>query len=447
MAFRRFILTSAVAATLALPFATPVVRAQGSASSDAETSRHNFIGVVNASNTFVRSSPREDAYPTMKLDHGARVTVLDIKGKWLKILPPEGSFAYIGKAFVNKRGDGKMGRASRESIARVGSTLNPRKDATMARIDDGQDVEIIGEQDDYWTIKPPEGSCLWINEAYVDPLQAIPETHETLSAKANKQGGDAARETVIADSKPLDWATPAPLKTQTPTADSAMPADAATTPAATAPTLADRAQTQAAFDKLEADFKSANAQAITDQPLDTLLAGYQDLAAKSSLTTNQKKICDIRVSTLQLRSESKKEYLASLESERLAADRQKAMTAERDEIAARIKEQELLRYAAVGTLRASSIQRPHGTLYRLTDPATGRTVAYVRTGDTRYASLIGQFVGVKGSINVDPALSMKIIDPTDASAIDPSKVNGQISALIIPPSMIPGATASSTPND
>ena len=174
MAIRRFILSAAVSFSLTA-FAAPLVcRAEDAPAGDVETARHKFVGVINGTSVFVRSSPREDAYPTMKLEKGQKVTVVGIKFKWLKILPPEGSFAYVPKAYVNLRGDGKVGRASREVIAKVGSTLNQLKTAPMAKIDEGQDVEILGEQDEYYKVKPPEGTYLYVNESFVDPVQALP---------------------------------------------------------------------------------------------------------------------------------------------------------------------------------------------------------------------------------------------------------------------------------
>jgi hypothetical protein len=61
--------------------------------------------------------------------------------------------------------------------------------------------------------------------------------------------------------------------------------------------------------------------------------------------------------------------------------------------------------------------------------------------------LLGQFVGIKGRVSVDPALNMKLIDPSsDAEAVDPSKVNTSVAAQIIPPSLMP-MHASNTPTD
>src|SRR5205807_6275423 len=85
-----------------------------------------------------------------------------------------------------------------------------------------------------------------------------------------------------------------------------------------------------------------------------------------------------------------------------------------------------------------------GTLYRLTDPDTGRTVCYLRTSDAKYAGLLGQFIGVKGAVGSDGQFRQIIAKPADPQVIDPGKVNTSIAAQIVPPSLMPkvGATAS-----
>ena len=102
-------------------------------------------------------------------------------------------------------------------------------------------------------------------------------------------------------------------------------------------------------------------------------------------------------------------------------------------------------YATVGTLRTSSIQHAGATLYRVTDPETGRTVAYIRTTDTAPMALLGQFVGVKGTISTDDSVNMKMIDnPTLVEPVDQAKVNGSVAAQILPPSLLPRSSEAST---
>ncbi len=330
---------------------------------------------------------------------------------------------------------GRSARASREIIAKVGSPLNQRKTAPMAKIDEGQDVEIIGDQDEYWKINPPQGSVLYVNQAFVDPLKALPTIAESGAVPP------APRPVAPHADKPAT--PPAGPNEGTAVAPDA-PAVTETPGAAAAPTTAP-SEVAVNFDKLEADFKIGNEKPITDQPIDSLLSGYEAILKQDSLTERMRKIAEVRVSTLKLRAEAKSEFVAAREAQELAAERQKSLQAEHDEIKDRLKQQEVAMYAAIGTLRPSSIQRGGGTLYRLTDPATGRTVAYLRTSDTKYASLLGQFIGIKGKITIDTALNNKIIEnPADAQTVDPAKVNTTVAAQIIPPSLM-SLHASTTP--
>src|SRR5579864_2651965 len=91
-----------LAATLSLSAIAAVpsfVFAQESAQTETE-GKHTFIGKVNANAVYVRSRPSEDGYPTMKLSKDAEVTVVGMKANWLKIVPPDGSFAYVPKSFI-----------------------------------------------------------------------------------------------------------------------------------------------------------------------------------------------------------------------------------------------------------------------------------------------------------------------------------------------------------
>lgn len=452
MSARRLLLAAAVVSALASfsPATTRGVPAPAQpAQGDIDHAKHDFIGVINGNSVYIRSAPREDAYPAMKLDKGAKVTVVGMKyNNWLQILPPEGSFALVPQAYVQRHASGSVGRVTREWNAKVGSTLTQVKTAPMAKVDEGQDVEIIGEQDEYYKIKPPKGSFLYVNKGFVDPYKVLPNDGE----KARGQIVDAATNrghAPPANRNPRVATGPTTHPSAAGNAVAFNPEEATGTaqPATTQPTEA-AVDVRALFDKLEADFKAANGKPITEQPLDTLQAGYTKLLAQDGLDPTTRKISQIRLSTLKLRGEAKAEFLAMQKKEKDEAQRQQALVAEREELQQQIKKHEVQVFAAVGTLRASSLQRGPTTLYRLTDPATGRTVVYLRSNDGKYASLIGQFIGVKGAINTDAALSMKVIDqPADAQNVDPNQVNTKVTAQIIPPSLIGNTRSASTGNE
>src|SRR5437016_3142722 len=113
-----------------------------------DNSRFQFEGRVIGNSVYIRSGPSENDYPTLKLNDGQTVTVVGIKFEWLKIVPPEGSFCYVAKAYVEKRGDGSVGRVNTQLNVRVGSALNAMKTKISAKLDPGADVAIIGDQDE-----------------------------------------------------------------------------------------------------------------------------------------------------------------------------------------------------------------------------------------------------------------------------------------------------------
>ena len=211
---------------------------------------------------------------------------------------------------------------------------------------------------------------------------------------------------------------------------------------AAGPTTIPAEAATAEFDALEAQYAATSDKPITDQPLDALLTGYDTLLKEDALSNSMRRVAQVRVATLKLRNEARQEFLATRASQDKMKERTKVLAAEQEEIQERIKTNNVELYAALGTLRASSVQHLGSTLYRLTDPASGRTVAYVRTTDSKYASMIGQFVGVKGSLSTDAALNMKIIDsPTTVEPVDPAKVNTSVAAQLVPPSLFPKAAS------
>jgi uncharacterized protein YgiM (DUF1202 family) len=400
-------------------------------SADVENARHSFIGSINASSVFVRSGPRDDAYQTMKLDKGTEVTVIGIKFDWLKILPPSGSFAYVPKVYIERHGDGSVGRATRDIIAKVGSDLNPLKIAPMAKVDEGDDVQILGEADEYFKIQPPAGSALWVNKQFVDPVRMVPDA--TPDNKNTMPLADSGSNAPAAPATPDGSAGPTTLPSG---AEAAAPA---TQPADQEAKAADQ------FDSLETDYAAATDKSITEQPVAELLTGYQALLKMDALPDSMRQIAEVRVATLKMRDEAKQEYLAFKETQDKTNERRKALAAEQEEIEARVKQNSVTIYAAVGTLRTSSIQHAGATLYRITDPDTGRTVAYIRTTDDGPMALLGQFVGVKGTITNDDALNLKMIDnPTVIEAVDQTKVNSSVAAQILPPSLLPHTAQAST---
>ena len=473
-AFRRTILALAVSASVCCTGVTSAQDASGQLGDsvgEIQNSRFQFEGEVNANAVYVRSGPSDNDYATTKLDKGAKVIVVGAgKFDWLKILPPEGSFCYVAKAYVEKRGDGKLGRVTNALNVRVGSQLLPMKTKVAAKLEPGQDVQIVGEQDEYFKIKPPQNVYLYINKQFVEPVRRVdvpglPTDGETTARGPAPQTDAAAPTAGATPPVAAGGATPDPV--ERPTADPTRPTGAAIAdPIARDPAIASAgpttqpAQTAAAdttpvtpttqpaalavaveleFDQLETRLKEVSALPVQQQPVPELLAGYEKLAASELLPESMRRVAEYRVATLKVHNENRELILAH---ERDRQNREAALLAlkrEGEELADRMKSTGIVFYTAVGTLRPSSLQTGgEGTLYRLTDPVTGRTLVYIRSTDPKMVSMMGLFVGVQGEVFDDPQWKLKLIAPTDIEPIDQKKVNRSIAAKLIPPSLMPG---------
>ena len=440
-AIRRAALVAAVAAAPLL-VSVPAHAQAVDVVPEVENAPHSFEGQVNQT-TYVRSGPSDTFYPTQKVTKGTTVIVVAMKGSWLKIQPPEGSFSYVQKAYVNKYGDGKTGKVTQALVVHAGSQVQPQmQSAVQTKLDAGQDVTILGEENEYFKIKPPESAYVFIRKDDVTPIRPVSKTRDRVADPA----GMADQTPPPAPPRPMPPVTSHHSQSEYVAAPETRPSTVAAVPT-TGPSTS---ESLAKLQKLEEDFTAASKLPLSEQPLDTLLAGYEELASSQSLPEPTRKVADARASTIKARVQAKDQFLTYQKRQEEQQQKMQAQAAERQELEAHIRQVDVTIYSAVGTLRQSSLQVGNGPaasrtmLYRLTDPATGRTVAYVRTADPRCDQLIGQFIGVKGAIGSDPQLNLKVIAPTVIETVDPAKVNGNVAAEILPPSMEAKASASAT---
>jgi hypothetical protein len=447
--FFRIVLTAV--SFVALVACQPVVtRAQDAdANPDEGNTKFQFEGVVNANAVYVHSGPSENDYPTMKLDRGAHVTVVGIRFDWLKIVPPDGSFCYVAKAYTEKRGDGTVGRTTNALIVRMGSDLNTLKVRVAKRLEADTDVQILGEQDEYFKIKPPEGVYVYVDKQFVDPVKQIalvptpadPNANTPAIVPPNGVAQNGAGQTAVS---PIDLTggasagpTTAPDNTLAgPTTEPSIAQAPATQPEEAT------AAAQAEFDQLEATFATESAKPLENQDPATLSASYDKLAKGGSLPDSLRQIAQYKAASLKARADDRAEYLVVKKEQDDMKAKVAALRAERDELEVRVKANEIKAYAAVGTLRASSLQQGAQMLYRLTDPGSGRTVIYIRTSDNKLGALMNQFIGIKGTVTDDAQLSLKVIEPTDFEAVDQTKLYSSVMAQIVPPSLMPSGQVS-----
>ena len=478
MTARRFPLLAAAAlaavSMTALPRLLPAQDAGDSptVAPEVPNAKFNFYGEINGNNVYVRSGPSDSYYPTTKLSKGTRVTVRGAKFDYLKIEPPAGSFSYVGKAYVERRGEGgKTGRVTTAANVRTGSELNSMKTTVQTKLEAGTDVQILGEQEEYFKIEPPAGAYLCVKKDYVTPGERIPTPGQGIASTQQPEGQAPQPEaptppaddptgttSAIADIATRDGSQPtdsAPAGAEEPTATGPTTgpggtADAETAPdrqpVATRPSDSQPASAEARFEKIEAEFTAASERPVVDQPVDELMNSYQALVKDDTLPESLKRIADARIAALKVRKQTREEFVLVRKNQEEMEARRKALQAEREELEEQIRQTNVEFYAAVGMLRTSSLQQgPKGTtLYRLTDPQSGRTLVYVRTSDREFGAMLNQFVGVKGELRADPLLRMRVVTPTETKPIDSTKVGSTIAAAVLPPSLLRSTPTVST---
>jgi len=423
---------------------TPVqhLLAQDVVQPDVSNSRFQFTGSINSADVYVRSGPGDAYYTTSKLAQGAPVTVVGIKYDWLKVLPPDDSFCYISKLYVDRSGNGSVGRVNRAGVnIRAGSLTSAMKTTVLGKLNEGENVKILGEQDEYYKIAPPVGTYLYVNKQFVDPVHPLAKNVAPIGDAVGMPAAEPTQMALEVSPSTQPSGTLAGNLPPTTQPDAAV----AQIPAAPAgPSPAEIAQQQ--FVSAESDFAAASAKPLEQQPIAAMTKEYEPLSQSKDISAADRQTAGFRLAILKVRLDAQQRLADVTKMEADSTQHNQALKAEQDELQKRLDANAVKLYAAVGQLQPSSLQYGSNTLYRLTDPATGRTVIYVRGDNAEAVKYIGQFVGVRGDATTDDRLNIQVIPFSVIEAVDPNQVNNKVISGIIPPSMTGKAIQASSGN-
>jgi len=436
--------------------------AAASAQKTADAGAYPWEGEVTGTNVFIRSGAGPNWYPTMKVGAGDRVLVLGEKFGWYQIAPPTGSFSYIDMNMVDRKAGAKSGIVKQDKVyVRAGGKLDNRKSSTQVVLNKGASVEIIGEADGFFEIKPPNGATLFISKQYVKP---VPSAQRVGLVEKHVSNKEPVAEPAPQESPPMDKPSPAGAPAKEPLASKgspsapaeagrtvlpadtdqvssgAAPTDAATTDATqktpdstdtgSADNVAKKApaakkaatQTKLASNKkaepastpppttgrykamltiVEGELADVTRRPFDEQDFAPLIQKYEPIANQTEESLPAQ-IAQIRIRQLKDRSSLRlaREEIAkdTRQIENLHAD----MDKERIKIMNRRIDLAAEKYELEGELRESFAFSPENRRYRLVDRVTKTTIAYVDippTVDSNPKHLIGQFVGIRTSGN------------------------------------------------
>lgn len=126
-----------------------------------------YVAYIATQQSFARSGPGQQHYPTQQLPLGHAVEVYrhDSEG-WCAVRPPEGSFCWIPAHEVHRLSPNKAEISVQTSVARVGSGVSPARNAVQVMLRRGEHVDLLpaGPNDDprWLRIAPPNGEFRWI---------------------------------------------------------------------------------------------------------------------------------------------------------------------------------------------------------------------------------------------------------------------------------------------
>jgi hypothetical protein len=199
--------------------------------------------------------------------------------------------------------------------------------------------------------------------------------------------------------------------------------------------------------ELDEQYAEAAKLPLEEQPLEELKQQYTAklaIAEADPVLAGVVGALKIRLQTIELRQEVLQQKLGLEADREKMAQRQRSLEEESKELEERAESSRVTKYAAVGQLQPSTLQVGEGALFRLCDPATGRTLIYLRADSETAKNLarhLERFVGVKGESSRDEDLNLNFIRIAELVPVDPKDVFKSVAAEIIPPSLGQNADA------
>jgi SH3-like domain-containing protein len=417
-----------ITSSLLLPCAA-VTAAPAEAASAPQAAPH--FATVTADNVYVRSGPSvQSSYPFGKMDRGDVVRVMEENFGWARVQTGGRAFSdSFGYVTVDDRvqmsTDGATITASAVTEVRapnISTDSTPESSwKQIARLEAGATLPVVQridtERGSVWSVRLPESGEGWINsnflrratadevQGYDQDIAAPASAGGVQSAAAQSGGAQIVTESVTDETLTIDGSREIEVKTveTAEAAEAAVPA----APAKTAEQIAaERRRTL--FAELEGKWLVMKGQSIESAELTALYAGYMTLAAEPALERTIKATAAARLEQIEVQQDVQERIAQLKETKARLSQECEQINGVASAIEARSE------YTAVGVLNASIVYdgKTLPLLFRLQDPASGQTVAYVTPGDGfQLSTMVGTLIGVKGDTAYDDALKLDTITP------------------------------------
>jgi len=373
-----------------------------------------YFAAVTADNVYVRSGPSvQSSYPFGKMDRGDIVRVMEENFGWARVQTAGRAFADItGFVPLDNRiqlsADGATITANTVTELRAPNiSAQSTPDSSwkqIGRIDAGATLNVIAridsERGSVWSVQLPEVGEGWINSNFLRRAtadQAAAFDQEVVvesAAQAVADGADAGEVVAAAE---VGVAVAEVIAAET------APAKPTKSPEQIA-----AENRRATFAELETTWLKVKDQPVGDAEIGGLYVRYIAFAADAALESSLKARAQSRIAQLEVQQEVQNKIIELQATKARISGECDQINGIATAIEARSE------YTAVGVLNASLIY--DGTtlplLFRLQDPSTGQTVAYVIPGDGfQLSTMLGTLLGIKGEKSYDDALKLDTLNP------------------------------------
>lgn len=381
-----------------------------------------FVGHVSGTNVRVRSGPDTNYYPVAKLTAGDEVTVYSEEYGWMSIAPPKGSYSLIDRSFVDKAADG-AGIVNAEDVwVRAGSDMDNNRYAKQIKLGKGASVKIIGETEDNsaYKIEPPDGARVWVSSQFI----------KTANNKA-----------VSAVATP---AAKSPAKATTPNAANAKEATRELARNLPQNSVSVSTTRPAIFGPQSEDLKTIDAlieaemkKPLTQQTWKPIIEKLRPIARQEEDGVS-KAYAEGRIKQLQ----SKADMIAAIgdintlqksseDEHALAAQVRKGITPPAEPVMdGRVEAHGELRPSQVFDMQSEAMPKR----FRLVDPSTDRTIAYVEAGDSPIDlnKYLGKYVSVRAQtrrLTSGTVQPISILLPDELAVVEPKNFTPSVIEL------------------
>lgn len=423
----------------------PATSSSGAAANGAGRDTDTWF-VLTGDNVYVRVTPDTQlGYPFAKLQKGEVVKVIDREGEWMRIRAEGPSFgsstAYVladTRATISE--DGTTLTVTKRATVLAPNVLEKAGDPTgawkvIATLDEGTELPVTAVRTangrKYAEIALPAAAEGWISasflaEASAGDIAAAATPKPAPTGSATAAGATEAVATATGTGTATDAST-ATAEASGANGSAEGSAETATDPADPRFQAREASPERLAKDENLQTFKDLETMwcAIREQPdeseeLTALVLRYEALITALDAQPTLQKQAQARAEQIRTLMEVQENIIAlaalRAETSRLSDEARavaKAIEARSD-------------FNVVGTLNASIVYDGGKLplLYRIQNPMTGATVAYLQpqegiTADL-LATMLGTLVGVKGDMAFDPSLGVNLVKPRALESLTPS---------------------------